>query len=197
MKSNSNKIKNLAKLKSTLSSIVAGSYYSPGSYAKSINCEDSDLEEENLGEEENCLSGSKNSKVSCNKKNVNCGNTATILQSSLNGASFEFTGGNQLFPVQTNFSNPEMATGTPPIVAVAQAITSSNDILTTTTNCSAPLSKSNPPNNLTGPANPSNGLEFTNSSSTNNTMTHIDKLYSMQSNYFSASDCGENCVATN
>lgn len=186
-------------------SIVAGSYYSPGSYAKSINCEDSDLEEENLGEEENCLSSNK--KLSCNKKNVNCNSATAVLPGSLsNSSSFEFTGGNNLFSAQTNvnFTNAsKMSTSTPPIVAVAQAITSSNDILTT--NCSVPLSKGNPLqanptlNSLNNAANPPNGLEYANSSSTNNnTMTPIDKLYSMQSSYFnSAPDCGENCVATN
>lgn len=121
------------------------------------------------------------------------------MPSSLNSSSnFEFTGGNNLFPVQTNFSNAKMSTSTPPIVAVAQAITSSNDILTT--NCSAPLSKGNPLQanpTLNNAANP-NGLEYANSGSTN-TMTPIDKLYSMQSSYFNSGtpDCGENCVATN
>lgn len=177
-----------------------GSYYSPGSYSKSINCdEESDLEE-NLADDENCFM------KKCNKKIANC-KSKTALQNpnSTSNSSFDYSTTTNLFPVNqtnVNFLNAisDMSTSTPPIVAVAQAITSSNDILTT--NCS-PLSKNNSleqsNNSLSSTVNSTmmNGLEQNLTSSANTMISPIDKLYSMQSSYFNLSSDCENCVQTN
>lgn len=121
-----------------------------------MDCEDL---EEQIGDEDNCLS-SVNNKMCNGKKNL----------------SFNLESNN--FAVQTNvdISNNN---STP---VVAQAITTSNDILSST-----PLSNKS---NLQNTAATTNETEYT-----ANSMTPIDKLYSMQSSYFNnhTSDC-ENCI---
>lgn len=157
-----------------------------------------------MGEEENCglniMGNSKNSKLTCNKKSVNCNNVNS------NSSGFEYTKNSSTNVYQqtnANFSSSEMSDNS--TVAVAQAITTSTDILIT--NCPTPLSKSNSStlpntisneNSLNVTTNPStNGLEFTQTPS--NTMTPIDKLYSMQSSYFNniTPDNCENCLTNN
>ena len=176
------------RLKLIFAFLKLGSYYSPSthSYSKSVNCnDDSDLEE-NLGDDENCINnliGNKNSNKTCNKKNTTP--NSQNPNSASNSSNFEFTNTN-LFPVQTNvnFSNAISDSS----IAVAQAITS-NDILTT--NCPTQLSKSTLQTTaINSNLQNNNEVEFT----TNNTMTPIDKLYSMQSSYFNTTpDCENHC----